>query len=407
MGKKLIKDLEIGSAQLLTPVPEPILYATTITTANNSYAVWHTVPTSSEEEAVFISRIPSEKKRDVEIQYVGEGADPDCLITESEIYVSWVKKDFSTGLWTVNISIFDKELNSVSTRSLVAGVRNIFGKPHLVKIENEIVLIYFNDPIKNHIKIHTYYLHTDKATVQKVSINSPQDTMVRYSDRCVVAVIEGKDLTSVLTFNEDRWNPLSSFTKESDYPYRFDLALDDTSAMFVVTFGHDRIATLALNLSDGSVGEKWAICDYGKFASIASADGHWIVSWVGAPAMPLPDQGKEYSDRNMVPFALAVTEIREEVAEIEKIEGVTRNRSEMEELWGVTSVGPWAPLWLGILNREGKCIQTYGLLGVRGDENWGTQLSTGGGRGALLWRSYERFEESPQDCFLNSREFFY
>jgi hypothetical protein len=404
MRNSLEAELQIASAQSLIIKPERIHSATSATREGEAYVVWHQVP-EDDPEAVFVAAVNNNSVRS-NPRYVAEGADPDCLILDDEVWVSWVIKDFSDNSHTINVSIFDKELNSISTKTVGTEVRALFGRPYLVQYENQPILIYSTHRNQDHPQLHTCFIRSENTVITDVLSKSSVDLIVKYSGD-VIAVIEGSDQMQVLAFNGRDWNLLTSIIIEAEFPHRFDFALNDQTAMFVMTLENSRVATLPVRLADGSVGDKkWAICEYGKFASIAWLNDLWVTSWVGAPALPFEDQGKRYNKQNMVEYAKVMIEISGEVESTERTEGVKRIRSVIEDIFGRSFVGPWAPLWLGVLDHGGRCIRSYGPLGSPGDENWNTNISSAGNNGVLLWRSYERCNDSggPQDCFLNVRE---
>jgi hypothetical protein len=339
---------------------------------------------------------------------ISEGADPDCLPTENGGHVSWIVRDPKTELWTINLSSFDSDMRLSATSSTATDVANLVTRPYLAQFEGEPCLIYLNTDRRGRTAINTYFIESHLALEEKLITVSPNDMVVKWSARYLVATIETKEELCVLSFDGRNWKVVANIPKEgSIWPYRFDFALGDNTAMFVMEFEQrQRIGTLVLDLSNGTFDRKWAICDYGKFPSIATTNGRWLISWVGEPALPLDLQGKGVSPDNSRAYLDALNKIRLEAEAAENKAGKDRKRrSEMEKIWGVSYVPPWAPLWLGILGDSGECTKTYGPLGGGTDENFGTQISMHGDRGILMWRSRDNHAtEDEEGCFLKARE---
>jgi hypothetical protein len=343
-----------------------------------------------------------------EHKQISEGADPDCLPTKDGGHVSWIVKDPTTELWGINLSRFDNDLRLSSITSPASNVVNIVTRPYFALFDGRPCLIYLNTDRVGQTEIHTYFIESQINLDERLIIASPNDMVIKWSASHLIAAIETKNELHVLSFNGRNWKVIANIPKEgSVWPYRFDFAVSEDTAMFVMEFDErQRVGTVAVDLLNGTFDRKWGICEYGKFPSIATANGRWLISWVGAPALPLDLQGKEYSADNSAAYIDVLNEIRSEGEATANDSGQDRNRrSEMEEIWDVSYVPPWAPLWLGMLGNSGECVETYGPLGAGTDENFATQMSFQGKQGILMWRSRESHATEDEDgCLLKARE---
>ena len=401
------KKVELGPMRWLTPTPEPILRATAEPCPDGFVTAWHRFPTENEPEAIIISKIFANGRKTGQV-IVGRGADPDLLVTKDKVYVSWLQKDFATLLYEVIVSTFDHNLDLVGHCTVANGVMSVFGQPYLAIYQSQITVVYDSEKTIDGSTLHSHNLETHETISKQIAVGPLNDILVKYSVNHLIAVFETAVELRVFEFDGINWTHLTSIPVEAPFPHRFDFSLGEKKAMFVLAYEEDRLASLVINLSDGSHGKKWAFCDYGKFAtlSMVSLDEEWVVSWVGAPALSLDKQGGSVNE-SFEGYVRALWEIKNRVEESERIYGSTRVRSEMEELWDATFIGPWAPLWLGLLNGDGKCVETYGPLGNEADENWNTIVTTKEGKGLLLWRNHERLEDADEESFLSYRTFHY
>jgi hypothetical protein len=391
-------NIKINSLQFLTKEPTRILTATSATAAGVSYAVWHTAPDpdTATDEAIFLTRISDQGAYP---QKLLVGADPDCLPTSSGGYLSWITKDLATDLWTVNLSTFDRDAKIQTTSIIANDVSGLVTRPYLAEYDEMPCLVYCRHFGSGRVEIHTHFLGTGKKLVDDMSF-SAENMIVKWSARQLVAVIETKDSLEVLSLRDDRWQAVTKITKERFNRYdRWDFGVGDRSILFVAEVeDKSRLASFVVDLSTGATGEFWPFCEYGKFPQVAAANGQWLVSWAGGPASSLEQQGKLHDPE----FFLSYMRAREQIsAQIDQTHP-NKRRSEIEEIWDTAFVPIWAPLWLGLLNEDGKCIATYGPLGD-GNENWGLQLSVRGGRGVLLWSSAEEVEDEDVG-YLKARE---
>jgi hypothetical protein len=396
--------LVIGDVQLLTTEAENILTATCASGPSFGVVAWHTGPTHSDKEGVFICKFlgaPCNSQR------VSEGADPDCSAFDEGGYVSWITKDAETGLWTIYLSTFDRELVIGPAITSIASVANLVTRPYLAQFKDEPCLIYLNTDDTSHAEIHAYFIRSRRIVNHLLEIESPNDMIVKSSANDLAIAVEGKDGLFLCKFNGRTWDSVAEIPKEgSRWPFRFDFALKDNIAMFVMEFEeHQRIGSLAVNLSNGKFDWKWSITDYGKFPSIAATPAGWLISWVGAPALQLELQGKDYDPDHNLAYVDALNEIQLEVDSNPTDKDLDR-RTDMEKIFGISYVPPWAPLWLGELDDSGRCINKSGPLGGNSDENFGTQLSFHGDCGILIWRSYDEHARE-EDCVLKAREIKY
>lgn len=401
MSDQLVEP-HIGPLQLITSEPKQILTATCASGPTFGCIAWHTAPERPNQEAIYLSKILEAVLSRTQIS---EGADPDCLLTETGGYISWIIKNPDTELWTINLSAFDNDMRFSSRSSPAHDVANLVTRPYLAQFEGELYVIYLTSDREGHTEIHTYFLRSGRTLHDKLRMRSPNDMIVKSSRDHLVAAVEDKDELVLLMFDGKTWETVANIPKEgSVWPFRFDFALSDTTAMLVMEFEeHQRLGTQAVNLSTGKFASKWAISEYGKFPSIASTHLGWLIGWVGAPSLPLDLQGKDYNSDNSLAYIGALQEVRSEAESEDKAD----LKSEMEKIWGVSYVSPWAPLWLGVLDDSGKCTKAYGPLGGDLDENFGTQLSFHGDRGILIWRSSERHALEEDYCVLKARELGY
>jgi hypothetical protein len=394
----------VGPLLSVTAEPRRILSAVCGSGPVFGCIAWHTAPEPPNQEAVYICKMlggPSDYDQ------ISEGADPDCLRIENRSYLSWIVKDAKTGLWTINLSTFENEMHLSSTASVASNVANLATRPYLSQFEDEPCLIYLNANPDGETEIHTNFISSHQSFDERLAVESPTDMIVKFSSNHLVAAIETRNELSLLRFNGGNWELINKIPNNGG---RFDFAVREDTAMFVMEMdsgGRERIDTLVVNLSNGFFDHKSSICEYGRFPSIAAVpDGRWLISWVGSPAIPL-----DLQESNQVPYdGKAHIDVLNEIrsgAETTKTDAEKgpRSKSEMEEIWNVNHVPPWAPLWLGIMTDSGQCADTYGPLGGGTDENFGTQISFHGKRGILIWRSRNSHAaESEEGCFLKARE---
>ena len=355
---------------------------TSATAAGTSYVVWHTRPDpdNAKDEAVFISRVSDRGSDPLKIV---AGADPDCLPTHSGGFLSWLRRD--KGVLAIYVSTFDKNIRIETTSIVANGVEKLVTRPYLAEFRGGPCLVYSCNSGNGQVQVHTHFIGTGKELVDTLSVPA-KDMIVKWSGNQLVAVLETKDVLQVLNFADTHWNIVTGIAKDRFHlPHRFDFGVGDDSILFVAEVEkNNRLATFIINLSNGAIGAYWPFCEYGKFPHVASANGYWLVGWAGGPASSVDQQGKLVDPD----FVLANMRVRELVrAQIDK-NNPNKKRSELEQIWDATFVPIWAPLWLGLLNENGKCIETTGPLGD-GNENWGLDLSFRDGRGLLAWSAAE------------------
>lgn len=396
--------LDIDEIGWLTPTPEPIWSSTVACCADGFVATWHRCPTEDEPEAVIASKVFSDGRKTGHI-WVGRGADPDVLIVDSRIYISWISKDFDSGSSSIVVSIFDPDLNLIKEHTVVNAIVDVFGMPQLAIVRGEIQVLYNCNQTASSSSLRAYNLRTSETYAQEIIHGSRlEDILSRFSSDHLLTVFETQSHLNVMEFDGFVWKKITSIVIEAEYPHRFDFAVGKNEAMFVLSYQESRIASLKLNLTTRTHSTKWVFCDYGKFASISrTISDKWVVSWIGAPALEIEEQGK--SEKQLVAYAQALVRISEDVAKSEKIYGSTREKSEIELLFGRTFIRPWVPLWLGILDSQGKCSVAYGPLGNEADESWNTSLSIYEDKGILLWRNFEKSVDAGDDNYLSYRGF--
>ena len=403
MKDRSLPDLIFGPLQYVTKQNEHVFTAISETDESGSYALWHVihdVPEDSPEmEEIFISRISEPLSGP---HKVAEGADPNCLPTRTGGYISWIRKNFETNVWSINLSTFKKNLQIGSSIQVATEVPRIFSGSYLVQLEDGATgLVYLNISNNGRCVLHTYFLNSHEAVDQILPIQSPEDFIVKSSQNIVIAAFETKENIELFRLEGRTWKRLTAFGKgKHSYPFRFDLVLTNELIVFVME-RNSNLETRVFNFTHGGWTDNWEFCRYGNFPSIASFGENSLVAWVGSEALPidLQGEGKEPAKQNfMIESRLAMQQ------QLQFSDKDLKNISEMEKIWGTPYLDPWATLWIGVLNDRGQCIKTYGPLGEGLDRNFMPRLSSANGRAALLWRSTDRHSlEEKESCLIKAR----
>lgn len=345
-----------------------------------------------------------------DLEFVSEGADPDCSLTDNGALVSWIQKDSKTELWTIHLSTFESDLRSLSTILLLGDIANLTTRPYITQFQGEPCLIYLNMNRGQQTEIHTYFIRSHRSFTEKLAIESPNDMIVKCSEDLVMAAIDSSNDFTLLRLDGENWKQISKIPKNSMGTGRFDFAVRKDISMFVIekeSQSEQGVDSLVVDLSNGTFEPKSTICDYGRFPSVTAApDCRWLISWVGSPAHHLDTQERNQSLDDSRSYIDVLNEIRAE-SEAKGTNSKTsfEERSEMERIWDVNYVPPWAPLWLGVISDTGQCDDTYGPLGGGVDENFDTHLSFHSNRGILMWLSRDRHaKEGEAGCSLKARE---
>lgn len=398
------------SPQFITKDYAPILNCDVLCNNNETLLAWCTAPSSFEPERVYLKRIlPSEMSAMV----VAEGADPAVIRIGDRRLVSWTKRiSQSPYKRTYQVAEYDKDLRVLSEQRICESDSRSYGQHHLFRYREDAYLCYMTHADEERSILHMVSLSSSDEEATELDISAVTFKMLgpdcsSQSKERLLCIVDDNRRLNVYQRCRHGWQSISSITNtdigERDI-HRWDAAIRDNHVLFIFDNTYPKgwsLKTLLLNLSTGEHAGVQEVAYHGKFPSIGVLGReHWIASWVGSPPQPLALQDKR---RDSVAEALyfdAITQVQQETER--QAETWYRNMGRMDEYVNRFSVvDAWAPLWIGILDRSGRCIDSYGPLGYGGHPQFGTVLDISESHGVLAWR----LGEDADACMLMARQF--
>jgi len=426
----------LGGHQFVTQDHQDILNTNSYSLNEDvNYLVWHTPPNGDNLEAVNLAK---SSKNGLETIHVSEGADGDCILLDEKVYVSWVLKNQETELWSIMTNIYDSDLNKLQEICVNKNLPKLINNPYIARCKREIFIIFAHQPSPGEYVLRTILINSDRKPLITVLKRRPYNIQIEYSNNKAVCVVDFNTSLEVFSMEDDEWVSIATIGPElfkDNYVYRFDIAINDYKCIFVVDLDFTwSLFTIVLDLQTGEVGELWPISSSGKFPSIAVRNDVWLMSWVGAMALPIDMQGKYHSATGLELLNEAMLTVKLETLKLMRKHGASNYESgdigydastkfihkidqqlnlsvtdywKYDTDWLIRDMhsyvidNPWAPVWIGVLNEEGSCVKSIGPIGYGNKSNWSTKISLSSNSGMISWVS----GDNPEDCRLIMREF--
>lgn len=362
------------------------------------YIAWHPEPTPSASEIVYLSRV---SKGDVTTVPVVAGADPDCFATPEGPIVSWIRRAPDTKHHTLGVSRFDSHLSILAEEVVADKVQALATRPCLSQWRGEPCLVFLSAKTAHQCTLHTRLLASGRTISCDLPFGCRYELEVGgCGSELYAALLSRRGNVEVLAFAGDDWKLLSSIKCRTN-PERFGFAAQGDAALVAVdsvSGGHFEVTFI--NTKTGGVDEPWTISAYGKFPTVVSHRGGWLMCWTGHEALPLDLQGRHSS-----PESRSVVEASSGALNLASHRKLEQSRIlEWMDLGKDHPIdtGPdwalaWSTLWLGCLDITGKCLSTHGPLGLGTRENYWPKLGVGDQSGLLTWLSGSGEEDA---CIL-------
>jgi hypothetical protein len=173
---------------------------------------------------------------------------------------------------------------------------------------------------------------------------------------------------------------------------RWDVAVRHHRLLLSVDTLSGWLTTTVVDLRTGQRGDTLPIAEHGKFPSVTSVlGGGWLMAWCGPPALPVALQREGEGPEGA---SIWLSEKADRAIWTKHEQTLERLATQLGDTAGFDEwkssatrfVAPFAPVWLGVLDAAGRCVHTYGPLGLGPGDNLGPRLAMKAETGLLLWR---------------------
>jgi len=377
---RLSQIVSVGPIVRLTEDHQHIFSSGCARHRTGSFVVWSCPPSDSADETVWLARMAGDVPQRTR---VATGADGSLLALPEEVLVSWVVPDHTVpgSKWKISVNKYDPELRLKGSAIPAESVEDLLDAAVLLEAFGEPCLAFVTNRAKP--EAHVVFLNSGRRISTPIQPKGcVASVMFVGSGDALFLILDEDDSLEILSLRLES-PPKTALAMKwlaDGRLQRFDCSVSGGVAMLAFDFPAGWcLQTMPVDLKTFAQRSLVPLAIAGKFPALVSIDDGWLLAWAGGPVLPLQYQGTYNVEINEKQIAEMYTSVRGQPP--------------------VDGPALWGPLWLGLLDAEGKCIDVLGELGDRTAENFGIRLCRFGNDGLLTWRAGTDHE----DCCLMAR----
>ncbi len=395
-GALLTSDsLMVGACHLLGERNERVLDVVTCADCDlGSAVVWSTPPGQDQDETVHIVYVGPEG---LVTRSINGGADPGCAMLRDEIYVSWIRKVSGADTWDIIVRPLSVTLADSGPPIVVSGVSGLAYAPRLVRLNNELVVLYIQNAEAGMTDLVAHYLRDGIARTIRCVGGCLDLAYVVHRDSLLVAfpsiaARSDDELRTEIEFVQLRsheWRRVQSPLLRS--VRRLALASAGSDLVLACEFFDGALELITYDFEVGQILDRNLVSSHGKFPAVAADNGRVVLAWCGAPTEPREYQRARRRRLNPAALLDGLDDLRESwrprLEAIHLEQGLEQSAAERRARDDTLMIDPWATLWLGRLDADGTVVPIEYSLGYGLRLNQELALSLDGGDGVLAWLS--------------------